>query len=123
MNDQFNINAKKRFEEIKQKLKVNLQKPILEKATGIILDTEKLQKMLYDPVFRPEKREFDEACHEAISVAKEVDVSLDFITSLNLPPELSIAMAYIISANKKKSIQELEEASLCLAKQIQNWKK
>ena len=124
MDDSFNQLTKTRFAAIRAKMKLESQKQIIDEnieiyqnRSGVVVDKEKIQEMLDTPT------ELLSRIGEGVTEAAiEVDEKLDFIESLNLEPELSIAIGYIMASGKTKNNKELIGAIACLEKQIQLWK-
>lgn len=108
-----NETAQKRFNDLRSKLQLDIQKPIIEKA--ITLTQEKIDNML-DP--DDARQTLAHAVGEASDAANIVDDTFTFIDSLRLPPELSLAIGLIISGNKTNKLLDIENARLTLKKYL-----
>lgn len=106
-----NETAQKRFNDLRSKLQLDVQKPIIEKA--ITLTQEKIDKMA-DP--DDARQTLAHYVGEAADAANIVDDTFAFIDSLKLPPELSLAIGLIISANKTNNKQDIANAVAALGR-------
>jgi len=112
MSQNLNAIANNRFNEIRKKLKLDLQKPLINK--GIELTQEKLDLMM-DSKHTLQKDELklmdtDDELDSAVKEAEKIDETFEFIDSLSLPPKLSLAIALIISGNKTGNKQDFATA-------------
>lgn len=100
--DTVNNYAQKKFEELRRKMQLDIQKPIVQKA--IILTQEKIDEM--SDVSEAQDI-FNNNCNEAVIKANEIDRTFSFIEGLKLPPKLSLAIGLIISGHKTGNTQDL----------------
>lgn len=105
MPDTLNDIAQQRFEKLRTKLMLDVQKPILQH--GITLTQETIDE-LSDVCSA--KSIINSACDAAIKNTNEIDKTFDYINSLQLPPQLSLAIGLIISGHKTKNSQDLIKA-------------
>lgn len=104
--EEINKDAKERFSRLKTKMKLDLQDPLIKK--GIDINKKKIQELLNAPEFieTVDLRE-NPRLDEAIKEIQFIDNSFNFIESLNLPPQLSLAIGLIIAGNKSKDKFEI----------------
>ena len=102
--DRINDDAQNRFSKLRQKFKLDTikhleeDKQVVAKVTG--LTEEEFQEFQNTPEVKQVENQ----------KTKLVDDTFDFIESLALPPQLSLAIGLIISANKTKSSANLGKA-------------
>lgn len=118
-NEKFNKFAADRFEAIKAKMKFDLGTKVIQSVSQeqntkpITLTQDKVDEMLSAPI----KNYPEEQRAQMVAVAGEsdyVDNVFEYIDSLELSPNLSMAIALIISANKSRDKEELKKAIICI---------
>lgn len=111
---ELNKRAQDSFNRLKTKLKLDLQAPLIEE--GIKISEQKIQQMLDAPerIQNIEQLELNSSLNKAEKVAEFVDNSFSFIESLNLSPQLSLAIGLIISASKTRKCSELGQAVIAI---------
>jgi hypothetical protein len=116
--ENLNKRAKATFDDIKSR-KGWTEKAIKEAATSDdSIDVDKIQKMLNAPPSRVEVEDYVKHYDAKFSSA---EVSpLAFIDSLELPANLSIAIAALIEYGKKKNKKSLVTASEYIEKEMRN---
>lgn len=102
--EEINKDAQERFAKLKTKMK-------LDGISNVSKFQEELTKQLQDKDI-PKNSVLADKINEKIANATQkqmnfVDDSFSFIESLNLPPQLSLAIGYIISYGKTKNKSEL----------------
>lgn len=118
-NDKFNKFAADRFEAIKAKMKFDLGTKVIQSVSQeqntkpITLTQDKIDELMNSPIHNYPEEQRD----QLVAVAGEsdyVDNVFEYIDSLELSANLSMAIALIISASKTKDVEELEKAILCI---------
>jgi hypothetical protein len=109
--DDLNSKAQERFELLKLKKWGKNFQVVKESSrrNEVKIDEDKFSKMLSAPVEHTIKGELvanDDVDREATIVTS----SLEFIDSLKLPPNLSIAIGYIIASKNKDRVDNLQNA-------------
>lgn len=116
--DDLNKEAQRRFDKIKNdwtgQIKKVLDEPDIE-VVGKKIDVKKIQEMLDTPI---EEYTNDGGIIKDNKSASIPNTVMDFIDSLNLPPNLSIAIAYIITSRDKGKLDNLQVARTFIEKEI-----
>lgn len=102
--DRINEDAMDRFEKLKQKMKLDTIKRLEEDKQVVAKICELTEEEFQEFQKAPEVNEVFKQQTEF------VDDSFKFIESLNLPPQLSLAIGYIISHSKTNKIEEISAA-------------
>lgn len=115
-----NDRAQQKFNELKTKMNLHVRESIKDKVGD--LTQEKLDNML-NPKHTLTKDELKitrkvPELDEAINKVDEIQETFDFINSLNLPPQLSLAIGLIISGYKTKNEQDFAKAVLAIGEHI-----
>lgn len=118
--DILNDKVQERFEILKRKMNLNIRETIKERP--IELTQEKLDNML-NPKHILTKDELKlsnsvAGLSEAVDEADKVQEVFDFIETLELPPQLSLAIGLIISAHKTNDNQDIVKAVVALGEYI-----
>lgn len=115
-----NDRAQQKFNELKTKMNLHIKGSIKDKVGD--LTQEKLDKMLdYNHILTKEEIKItrkNPELDEAINKADEIQETFGFIDSLNLPPQLSLAIGLIISAHKTNDNQDIAKAVVALGEYI-----
>lgn len=116
--DELNKRAKLTFDDIKRR-KGYTERVIKEAANSdISIDINKIQRMLSMPPSRIEVEDYVKHHDKGFSSA---EVSpLAFIDSLELPANISIAIAALIEYGKKKNKARLQDATDYVRKELEN---
>lgn len=101
--------AHEKFVELRSKLKLNVQKPILKET--ITLTQEQIDNMMGA---QSASVVFDEGIKQATEAARNVDNVFNFIDSLNLHPQLSLAIGLIISGHRTENKEDIAKAIVAL---------
>lgn len=113
--DKLNTKALNRFEEIKNRLKFDLGTKVVKQVSEqqqvvpITLTQDKIDEMMDGPI----RNYPEEQRPQLVAVASEVDFVdkvFGYIGSLELPLNLSMAIALIISGNKTGNKADLQKA-------------
>lgn len=117
--------AQKRFEELKKRFHLNQIAPVLpqhkqEQINNEVTTKDSIDKVIKETeariAYSPETSDAQASITE--SKAKFVEDSFNFIESLNLPPQLSLAIGLIISGNKTDNIEDFLKAKNTLKEYI-----
>lgn len=124
--EEINKDAQERFAKLKHKMKLDLGLSVINTALEIDkapkIDMNKLQEIA-DKQIPPEGHESllnkpsnkaQKEMDKLKDVTNFVNNSFSFIDSLNLPPQLSLAMGLIISYGKTKNHEDLDRAIAAL---------
>lgn len=118
--DILNDKAQERFLELKKKMNLIIKDSIKDKVGD--LTQEKLDKMMdYNHILTKDEIKItrkNPELDEAINEADKIQETFDFIDSLNLPPQLSLAIGLIISAHKTNNKQDIVNAVVALGEYI-----
>lgn len=99
--------AQERFEKLREKLKLDIIKR-QDTFKRVIKDKDNLtEEEFAEFQAHPITKQIDKEIEENRDL---VDAAFDFIGSLNLPPNLSLAIGLIISAHKTKDNKNLQKA-------------
>lgn len=111
MTNQNTVNdyAQKKFIELRHKLKLDVQKPLIQNA--LKLTQEHMDKM---SDAQSAQVIFDSGTNDAREAARNVDNTFNFIDSLQLPPNLSLAIGLIISGHKTRNKEDIAKAVAAL---------
>lgn len=124
-DEYLNVNqrAQLKYSQLKKELKLDVGIPlienIIEEQTGdrIKIDRQKLQALFNDEIkVIPELEKYRgistklENVKKVEKIVEEIDNTFEFIDSLMLPPQLSLAIGLIIAANNTKNRFELIKA-------------
>jgi hypothetical protein len=108
--------ANERFNVIKDRLKLKMFSQVVERSEypAKNVDAERIQRLLDHPEFNDKFEVKEPEVQKQIEENREyVNESFSFIQQMQLPAKLALAVAHIISSNKK-----LSEADLLTAIQI-----
>lgn len=115
-----NDRAQAKFAELKKKMKLDLQQPVIEKRPD--LTQEKLDQMMDSKhiLTKQEIKEtrIDSNLNEAVVKAEEIDETFEYIDSLKLPSQLSLAIGYIISSYKTNNNDDIALAVAALGEYV-----
>lgn len=106
-----NERAQESFNKVKRNMKLNLSVNTLQenKAGYGVYDLDKFEKAVAEGKY--DNDNITPAVAEKLEDNMNyINNSFDFIESLNLPPQLSLAIGYIISHSKTNKIEEIESA-------------
>ena len=119
--DLLNERAMEKFNELKRRLQLNVQKDSMSKA--FIAQQERIQELMdasfplsLDDIRR--SPQVQRHMEQAIIAADDIDKAFNYINSLEMSPNLSLAMGLIISASKTKDIEDLEKAMDAIKSEI-----
>lgn len=116
MSQNLNDAAQKRFQELKTKMNLHVKEVVKDKVGD--LTQEKLDKMMdYNHILTKDEIKITQKnpeLDEAINKADEIQETFEFIDSLKLPSQLSLAIGLIISAHKTGNKGDIAQAVVTL---------